>query len=124
MKDKRHVLTALAVSLEIAETANIHKFSPHHAEGRALLRSFLKLKRRLLVYADPSDSVLGIRFDAESAKVVGRDQWGANVFGKSLNAVRRHPDVVKAQDTGAAFLRDDYFDTSVFDAGGRYAVNW
>ncbi|KAF2026062.1 DUF1768-domain-containing protein, partial [Setomelanomma holmii] len=72
----------------IAKTANLHKFTSDDTESRDLLRRLKKLGNRELVFADPSDAILGIGFNAAEAEEVGREQWGANVFGKSLDAIR------------------------------------
>jgi predicted NAD-dependent protein-ADP-ribosyltransferase YbiA (DUF1768 family) len=115
----------------IAKTANIHKFTSDDTESRDLLRQLKVLGNRELVFADPSDAILGIGFSASEAKEVDRAEWGANVFGKSLDAVRT---LVKTTDktmsakkkqkhTQASSGRGD-LDTPIFDVGGRMSVNW
>jgi hypothetical protein len=95
------------------------------------LRRLKKLGKRELVFADPSDAVLGIGFNATEAEEVDREQWGANVFGKSLDAVREQEKVKgkKANATKKPVSRraaPGYgdFDTSIFDIGGRMSINW
>jgi hypothetical protein len=111
----------------IAKTANLYKFTSDDTESRDLLKRLKKLGSRELVFADPSDAVLGIGFNAAEAEEVDREQWGANVFGKSLDAVR---DQVKAKRANAtkkpvkAAPRYADFDTSIFDTGGRMCINW
>tara|TARA_R110002003_G_scaffold236_3_gene17121 strand:- start:3875 stop:4264 length:390 start_codon:yes stop_codon:yes gene_type:complete len=113
----------------IAKTANLYKFTSDDTESRDLLKRLKKLGSRELVFADPSDAVLGIGFNAAEAEEVDREQWGANVFGKSLDAVR---ETVKAQGKKAnatkkpvkAAPRYADFDTSIFDTGGRMCINW
>jgi hypothetical protein len=115
----------------IAKTANIHKFTSDDTQSRDILRQLKALGDRELVFADPSDAILGIGFSVIEAKEVDRAQWGANVFGKSLDAVRT---LVKTTDkkttakkkhkrTQTASNRGD-LDTSIFDVGGRMSVNW
>ncbi|KAK7189063.1 hypothetical protein DPSP01_010352 [Paraphaeosphaeria sporulosa] len=103
----------------IAKTANMHKFLSDDAESRYLLRQLKKLATRELVFADPADSDLGIGFSAAEATEVGHAQWGANVFGKAIDEVRK----TKAwKDQKASEQR--VFDTSIFDVGGRLSVYW
>jgi hypothetical protein len=115
----------------IAKTANIHKFTSDDTESRDLLRQLKALGNRELVFADPSDAILGIGFSAAEAKEVDRVEWGANVFGKSLDAVRTLVKTTnkttnakkKQKRTQASSGRGD-LDTSIFDVGGRMSVNW
>ena len=115
----------------ITKTANIHKFTSDDTESRDLLRRLKKLGNRELVFADPSDAVLGIGFNAAQAEEVDREQWGANVFGKSLDAVREQVKAKgkkanatkKPMSTQAAPGYGD-LDTSIFDVGGRMSINW
>lgn len=95
------------------------------------MRQLKHLGDRELVFADPSDAVLGIGFSTDEAKEVDREQWGANVFGKSLDAVW---DLVKATgNTADATEKPERkeaasgyvpFDTSIFDRGGRLSIHW
>ena len=112
----------------IAKNANIAKFTADDTESRDLLRQLKNLKKRELVFADPSDAVLGIGFGVDEAEEVDRDQWGANVFGKSFEAVR---DIVGATSKTATATKKrkktqpyDPFDTSIFDEGGRMSIHW
>lgn len=107
-------------ALKIAKIANEAKFMSDNAESRSLLKQLNDLKNRELVYADPLDAVLGIGYSSEEAEEVGREQWGMNVFGRSLDATRAS---VKAagKTTNPGYRA---FDLSVFDIGGSYSVNW
>ncbi|KAF2446695.1 hypothetical protein P171DRAFT_519071 [Karstenula rhodostoma CBS 690.94] len=103
----------------IAQNANIHKFLSDDTESRDLLRQLKNLGERELVFADPSDAVLGIGLSATEATEVDRAQWGANVSGKSIEAIR----ATKAcKDQKASDHRG--FDTSIFDVGGRLSIHW
>jgi hypothetical protein len=103
------------------------------------LKRLKKLGKRELVFADPSDAVLGIGFGLAEAEEVDREQWGVNVFGKSLDAVREQVEAkrYKARATKKkkkkkkknlfvtqAMPRDRCFDASVFDVGGRMSIWW
>ena len=108
--------------------ANMAKFTSDDTESRALLNQFKKLKNRELIFADPSDAVLGIGLSIDEAKEMNREQWGANVFGKSFDAVRNHvketsrtTKMTKKQKTTQPY---DSFDSSIFDVGGRMSVYW
>lgn len=108
----------------IAKNANVHKFMSDDTESRDLLKRLKKLGNRELVFADPADDVLGIGFSIADAEKVDREQWGANVFGKSLEAVRtlaKAPGKPKKTQTARGH---NPFDTSIFDVGGRLSVNW
>ncbi|KAH7087889.1 hypothetical protein FB567DRAFT_357023 [Paraphoma chrysanthemicola] len=115
----------------IAKTANTHKFTSDNTESRELLKRLKKLGNRELVFADPSDAVLGIGFNAADAEEVGREQWGANVFGKALDAVReqakakgKKANATRKQTSSQAAPRHGDLDTSIFDVGGRMSINW
>jgi hypothetical protein len=94
------------------------------------LKRFKKLGKRELVFADPSDAVLGIGVASEEAD---REQWGVNVFGKSLDAVREQVEAKRYKArattkkkvfTTQAVPRDRCLDASVFDVGGRMSIWW
>lgn len=112
----------------IAKIANVSKFTSDDAESRALLHQFKKLKNRELVFADPSDAVLGIGLSIDEAKEMNREQWGANVFGKSFDAVRDYVMETSkpANTTKKRKKAKPYqpFDTSVFDVGGKASIWW
>jgi hypothetical protein len=115
----------------IAKTANIHKFTSDDTESRDLLRQLKALGNRELVFADPSDAILGIGFSVTDAKEADRAEWGANVFGKSLDAVRtlvkttnKNMNANKKHKRSQAASSGGDLDTSIFDVGGRMSVNW
>lgn len=92
------------------------------------MNQFKKLGSRELVLAEPSDTVLGIGFSIDEAKDTDREQWGANVFGKSFDAVRnlvtetsRTTNRTKNRKKAKPY---DPFDTSIFDVGGRMSIHW
>lgn len=80
------------------------------------------------MFADPSDAVLGIGYNAAEAEEIDREQWGANVFGKSIDAVREQAKAKgrKASTTKRTQASPGHgdLDTSVFDVGGRMGINW
>lgn len=83
-----------------------------------------------MVFADAEDDFLGIGFSEADAQEVDRGQWGDNVFGKSLDAVRKigkatgmTADKTKKRKTQTTKGYTP-FDTSVFDIGGRMSINW
>jgi hypothetical protein len=83
-----------------------------------------------MVFADPADDVLGIGFSISDAEGVDRNQWGANVFGKSLDVVRTLAKAPGNRARATAKLKKNTaagngsFDTSIFDVGGRLSVYW
>lgn len=118
-------LLIISGASRIARKANIHKFTSDDTESRDLLRRLKNLGDQELVFADPSDAILGIGFSAAEAKAADRVQWGANAFGKSLDAVRNLVEVTgktanatkKRKRTQAAAPHGPS-DTSMFDIGG------
>ena len=83
------------------------------------------------MFADAEDDVLGIGFSEAEAQEVDRGQWEDNVFGKSLDAVRKigkargmTADKTKKRGRGQTTTGYTPFDTSVFDIGGRMSINW
>lgn len=101
----------------------MHKFTSDSAESRALLQRLKKLGKREMIFSDPQDAILGIGFSIADAED-NREQWGANVFGKSLDAVR---DITKkTPEPKKTHKSSGYqpFDTSVFDVGGALSVWW
>ena len=112
----------------IAKIADISKFTSDDTESRDLLNQFKKLKNRELVFADPSDAVLGIGLSIDEAKEMDREQWGTNVFGKSFDAVRnlmtetsKTTNMTKKRKKAKPY---DPFDSSIFDVGGRMSIYW
>ncbi|KAH7382212.1 hypothetical protein BKA66DRAFT_570507 [Pyrenochaeta sp. MPI-SDFR-AT-0127] len=115
----------------IARNANVYKFTSDDTESRDLLRRLKNLGDRELVFADPSDATLGIGFSVAEAKEVDKVQWGANVFGKSLDTVRnlvkvtgKTANATKTRKRAQAASDHRPSDTSIFDQGGRLSVNW
>lgn len=115
----------------IAKNANVHKFTSDDTESRDLLKRLKKLGDRELVFADPADDVLGIGFSIADAEEVDREQWGANVFGKSLDAVRTLAKAPGKTAKATAKPKKKQTapghgppDTSIFDVGGRLSIYW
>lgn len=54
-----------------------------------LQNRLLAIGPRQLVFAAPSDKLFGIGFAAAEAEQASRDQWGQNLFGESLDTVRK-----------------------------------
>ncbi|KAF2118644.1 hypothetical protein BDV96DRAFT_360550 [Lophiotrema nucula] len=120
-----------------ANDANMAKFT-RGKQSKSLLQRLNDLGTRELVFADPSDSFLGIGYEAVEAEHVDREQWGDNMFGKSLNFVRLtmdkeqevKVDKTKKQKTKQkkkkSTRREDSepFDASIFDVGGRLSIWW
>lgn len=102
----------------------MHKFASDDTESRDLLRRLRNLEDRELVFADPSDAILGIGYSIAEAEEMGREQWGANIFGKSLDAVRTITKATVNPDRDVAAVSQGLFNTSIFDLGGRLSVNW
>lgn len=97
MKYSNGKATELLGAADVAKTANLHKFMSENAESRDLLKKLKSLGNRELVYADPWDMTLGIAHPPWRAKLVPRERWGQNIFGKSLHAVR---DATETLETG------------------------
>jgi hypothetical protein len=103
----------------IAKNANLHKFLSDDAESRDRLRQLKNHGERELIFADASDAILGIGLSAAESTEAERAEWGANIFGKSFDAVR----ATKAwEEQGASAKR--MRDLSIFDIGGALSVNW
>jgi hypothetical protein len=98
IESRRERADGLAGVTRISKTANLHKFTLDNTESRELLNRLKELGKRELIFADPLDAVLGIGINAADAEEVDRAQWGANVFGKSLDAVRDHVEVEKRKN--------------------------
>lgn len=78
--------------MRIAKKGNIIKFTSGDPYGsKDFLRRLKNLGTRELIFADPSDRILGIGFSVVEAEKVDRGQWGANIFGRSIEAVRDDP---------------------------------
>jgi predicted NAD-dependent protein-ADP-ribosyltransferase YbiA (DUF1768 family) len=52
------------------------------------LNRLAKYGDRELVFADPTDGILGIGLDASEAETLGRKSWGLNLWGKSFTKLR------------------------------------
>ncbi|KAJ4300779.1 hypothetical protein N0V90_002867 [Kalmusia sp. IMI 367209] len=99
-------------ALKICKSANWAKFFSSY-EPSVIKNQVLAIGKRELVYASPSDRILGIGFAAEEAAQTDRKQWGQNYFGQGLDSARRK--VVQ--------LADPDF-PSIFDRGGKLEVHW
>ncbi|KAH7396137.1 hypothetical protein BKA66DRAFT_409366 [Pyrenochaeta sp. MPI-SDFR-AT-0127] len=100
-------------ALMIATRANMSKFS-YSTKPPNLQKQLLSIGEREIVLASPSDRLFGIGFGAAEAKTTSQDQWGQNLFGKSLDAVRR----------SIQQLNDPNFPAAFDKPGGKMNVYW
>ncbi|KAF1843225.1 DUF1768-domain-containing protein [Cucurbitaria berberidis CBS 394.84] len=100
-------------ALMIATRANMKKFF-EGKKSEDLQNWLLALGSRELVFASPSDRLFGIGSGAATADQAGREQWGQNLFGESLETVRKKILQMNDPDFPAVF---DKF-------GGRKNIYW
>ncbi|KAJ4352533.1 uncharacterized protein N0V89_007882 [Didymosphaeria variabile] len=81
------IVNAIPDALPICEHANLLKFifSYEYWDVRDPL---LALGTRELVYACPTDRILGIGFGPEEARSTVREQWGRNIFARGVDIAR------------------------------------
>ncbi|CAO2648161.1 Nn.00g090830.m01.CDS01 [Neocucurbitaria sp. VM-36] len=100
-------------ALMIATRANMKKFF-EGKKAEELQNRLLAIGSRELIFASPSDKLFGIGLGAAAAEQASRAQWGQNLFGESLDTIRKKMIQMNDPDFPAVF---DKF-------GGKTNVYW